>query len=141
MSISVLKQFISAPMQANGLEDCCGRTCVARKNARNVMARWMGEAAFPTTFQLISVSASLKSANELTNGGYCYFVHPYSPWERGTNENTNGLIRQYFPKNSDFTTISQQEINFTMDRLTNWPRKRLGYLSSNKVFFKSGVAL
>ena len=56
-----------------------------------------------------------------------YFAHPYSSWERGTNENTNGLIRQYFPKTRDFTTITQQEINMAMERLNNRPRKRLGY--------------
>jgi IS30 family transposase len=70
-----------------------------------------------------------------------YFAHPYASWERGTNENTNGLIRQYFPKNRDFTTITQQEINTAMERLNNRPRKRLGYLTPNQVFFKSGVAL
>ena len=70
-----------------------------------------------------------------------YFAHPYASWERGTNENTNGLIRQYFPKNRDFTTITQQEINHAMKRLNNRPRKRLGFLTPVQVFFKSGVAL
>ena len=70
-----------------------------------------------------------------------YFAHPYSSWERGTNENTNGLIRQYFPKNRDFTTITQQEIDTAMERLNNRPRKRLGYKTPSQVFFKSGVAL
>ena len=70
-----------------------------------------------------------------------YFAHPYSSWERGTNENTNGLIRQYFPKDRDFTTITQQEIDMVMERLNNRPRKRLGYKTPNQVFFKSGVAL
>lgn len=70
-----------------------------------------------------------------------YFAHPYASWERGTNENTNGLIRQYFPKGMDFTTITQQEINHAMKRLNNRPRKRLGYLTPAQVFFKSGVAL
>jgi IS30 family transposase len=70
-----------------------------------------------------------------------YFAHPYASWERGTNENTNGLIRQYFPKNRDFTTITQKEINFAMERLNNRPRKRLGYRTPNQVFFKSGIAL
>ena len=70
-----------------------------------------------------------------------YFAHPYSSWERGTNENTNGLIRQYFPKNRDFTTITQQEIDMAMERLNNRPRKRLGYKTPSQVFFKSGVAL
>lgn len=70
-----------------------------------------------------------------------YFAHAYASWERGTNENTNGLIRQYFPKNRDFTTITQQEIDVAMERLNNRPRKRLGFLTPNQVFFKSGVAL
>jgi IS30 family transposase len=70
-----------------------------------------------------------------------YFAHPYASWERGTNENTNGLIRQYFPKHRDFTTITQQEIDMAMERLNNRPRKRLGYLTPNQVFFKSSVAL
>ena len=70
-----------------------------------------------------------------------YFAHPYSSWERGTNENTNGLIRQYFPKNRDFTTITQQEINMAMERLNNRPRKRLGYQTPSQVFIKSDVAL
>jgi IS30 family transposase len=71
-----------------------------------------------------------------------YFAHPYASWERGTNENTNGLIRQYFPKNRDFTTITQQEINTAMERLNNRPRKRLGYQTPSQVFFSSsGVAL
>ncbi len=70
-----------------------------------------------------------------------YFAHPYSSWERGSNENTNGLIRQYFPKGMDFTAITQQEINHVMKRLNNRPRKRLGYLTPAQVFFKSGVAL
>ena len=70
-----------------------------------------------------------------------YFAHPYASWERGTNENTNGLIRQYFPKNRDFTTITQQEIDKAMNRLNNRPRKRLGFKTPNQVFFKSGLAL
>ena len=70
-----------------------------------------------------------------------YFAHPYTSWEYGTDENTNGLIRQYFPKNRDFTTITQQEINMAMGKLNNRPRKRLGYQTPNQVFFESGVAL
>ena len=62
-----------------------------------------------------------------------YFAHPYSPWERGLNENTNGLIRQYFPKSRDFTTITQQEINHVMNRLNNRPRKCLGIKTPNQV--------
>jgi IS30 family transposase len=65
-----------------------------------------------------------------------YFAHPYSSWERGSNENMNGLVRQYFPKKRSFATITQQEINFVMDRLNNRPRKCLGFKTPNDVFFK-----
>ncbi len=72
-----------------------------------------------------------------------YFAHPYSSWERGTNENMNGLVCQYFPKKCNFTTITDQEIEFVMERLNNRPRKCLGFKSPNQVFFNhsSVVAL
>lgn len=64
-----------------------------------------------------------------------YFAHPYASWERGVNENTNGLIRQYFPKGHDFTTITQRDIQKAMDKLNNRPRKCLGMKTPNQVFF------
>ncbi|MCK5826369.1 MAG: IS30 family transposase [Desulfuromusa sp.] len=71
-----------------------------------------------------------------------YFAHPYSSWERGTNENMNGLIRQYFPKHCDFRTVTDEDIQIAMERLNNRPRKCLGYRTPNEVFFsKSFVAL
>jgi len=72
-----------------------------------------------------------------------YFAHPYSSWERGTNENMNGLIRQYFPKKRSFATITEHEIQHAMERLNNRPRKCLGFKSPNQVFFNhsSVVAL
>jgi len=63
-----------------------------------------------------------------------YFAHPYASWERGLNENTNGLIRQYFPKSRDFTTITQKEIKQVMNKLNNRPRKCLGIKTPNQVF-------
>ncbi len=63
-----------------------------------------------------------------------YFAHPYASWERGLNENTNGLIRQYFTKGSDFTNITQKEINRAMNKLNNRPRKCLGIKTPNQVF-------
>lgn len=56
-----------------------------------------------------------------------FFAHPYASWERGLNENTNSLIRQYFPKNRDFTTITQVEINKVMDKLNNVQGNALAY--------------
>lgn len=71
-----------------------------------------------------------------------YFAHPYSSWERGTNENTNGLIRQYFPKDRDFTTIDNYEIETAMRKLNHRPRKRLGFKTPHEVFYEmKGIAL
>ena len=65
-----------------------------------------------------------------------YFAHPFAAWERGTNENTNGLVRQYFPKGSDFSKITEGDIQWAMARLNNRPRKRLNYRTPQRVFFK-----
>jgi len=70
-----------------------------------------------------------------------FFAHSYASWAHSINENTNRLIRQYFPKNRDFTTITQQKIDTAMERLNSRPRKRLGFLAPSQVFFKSGVVL
>jgi IS30 family transposase len=71
-----------------------------------------------------------------------YFAHPYASWERGTNENMNGLLRQYFPKKRDLRSVTDQEIQSAMNRLNNRPRKCLGYRTPNEVFFgESAVAL
>ena len=69
-----------------------------------------------------------------------YFAHPYHSWERGTNENTNGLIRWYFPKGTDFGRISDEEIKAVETALNNRPRKRLGWLTPLEAFNQS-VAL
>ena len=63
-----------------------------------------------------------------------YFAHPYHSWERGTNENTNGLIRYYFPKGTDFATVTDTEIRAVEQRLNNRPRKRLGWQTPQEVF-------
>lgn len=64
-----------------------------------------------------------------------YFAHPYASWERGTNENTNGLIRQYLPKNRNLTTLSTAEELMIMDRLNLRPRKCLAFKTPFEVFF------
>lgn len=63
-----------------------------------------------------------------------YFAHPYSPWERGINENTNGLIRNYFPKGTDFNKVSEREVNLVANRLNNRPRKTRDYKTPNELF-------
>ena len=64
-----------------------------------------------------------------------YFAHPYCSWERGLNENTNGLIRQFFPKQFDFRKITDEDIKRVMDLLNNRPRKTLGFKTPNQVFW------
>jgi len=63
-----------------------------------------------------------------------YFADPHSPWQRGTNENTNGLLRQYFPKGIDFRNISRQEIKRVQDQMNDRPRKALQYMKPDEAF-------
>jgi len=63
-----------------------------------------------------------------------YFCKPYHSWERGANENTNGLIRQYIPKGKDFSEVTNKQIKWIENKLNNRPRKRLGYLTPNEKF-------
>jgi IS30 family transposase len=63
-----------------------------------------------------------------------YFAKPYHSWERGANENTNGLIRQYFKKGTSFENITDQQVEFVQNQLNNRPRKKLGYLSPNEFY-------
>ena len=60
-------------------------------------------------------------------GVACYFANPYHSWERGTNENTNGLLRRFFPKGTDFKTLTKKEVNKAVWTINNRPRKCLGF--------------
>jgi len=64
-----------------------------------------------------------------------YFAHPYSSWERGTNENTNGLIRRFYPKGTDFNKLTETELKNLQNWLNNRPRKVLGYYTPAEMFF------
>jgi IS30 family transposase len=77
---------------------------------------------------------------EEDTGASVYFAHPYSSYERGTNENTNGLVRRYFPKGTDFAKVSAEEIARVEYALNTRPRKRLGWRTPLAVF-NEGVAL
>jgi IS30 family transposase len=61
-----------------------------------------------------------------------YFAHTYSSWERGGNENANGIIRRFFPKGTDFSKISLARIQAVEDWMNNYPRRILGGISANK---------
>ena len=73
-------------------------------------------------------------------GASVYFAHPHSPWERGTNENTNGLIREYLPKGLDFREVRNDDVLRIVERLNNRPRKCLGFRTPREAFFNLTVA-
>lgn len=70
-----------------------------------------------------------------------YFAHPYSPWERGTNENTNGLLRFFFPKGCNFLEVTDGELQRVVDLINNRPRKCLNWRTPAEVFCENCVAL
>ena len=109
----------------------------------------MGAPAFRATFK----SGTGDNGSEVADGGgmersgrrkgprtKVYYCHPYSSWERGTNENTNGLIRRWFPKGTDFSKVSVQEIQKVEDWLSAYPREILCFLSADSVFSTSFAA-
>jgi IS30 family transposase len=70
-----------------------------------------------------------------------YFAHPYHAWERGLNENTNGLIRQYFPKSVSLANVDPCELEKVQNKLNTRPRKSLGYATPVEIFYQYPVAL
>ena len=71
---------------------------------------------------------------ERKTGFNVYFADPYSSWQRGTNENTNGLLRQYFPKGCDLSRVTDQMLAEAVRKLNHRPRKCLGYRTPHEVF-------
>jgi len=70
-----------------------------------------------------------------------YFAHPYASWERGTSENTNRLLRQYYPKGTDFAEVSHYDLASTVESINERPRKCLGYQTPSEVFFGNSSSL
>jgi IS30 family transposase len=76
---------------------------------------------------------------EISHGTSLYFAEPGCPHQRGTNENTNGLLRQYFPKGTDFTTVTHQELRRVENLMNNRPRRCLGYRTPAEVFLDNSA--
>lgn len=126
-------------------------TMVERKTLYTVIVRLTGKRADLLAAAAICHMAHLKdkvktitfdnglefSGHEVIAKGLnadIYFAHPYASWERGINENTNGLIRQYFPKETNFNNVTDEQIRFVMDRLNSRPRASRGCRSPNELF-------
>jgi len=77
------------------------------------------------------------AATDKALGSVAYFADPYSSWQRGSNENLNGLVRQFIPKNRPLATVTDKELALIQDQLNNRPRKRLGYKTPHDVFTQS----
>jgi len=129
------------------LERRSGYVCVTKLPAKTAAATTHAVtqrlSAFPEELRQTmttdhgSENSDWKTIEAATNLS-CFFAHPYSAWERGSNENVNGLIRDYFPKGTDFTTIPEEELAYVERELNTRPRKRLGYRTPLEVL---GVAL
>ena len=123
-------------------------TAASVVRALDRLERKMGSPAFRSVFRSITVDNGSEFADAAGMEQSCrsqgqrtkvYYCHPYSSWERGTNENTNGLIRRWFPKGTDFTKVTTQEIQKVEDWLNAYPREILGFLSADAVF-SAGLA-
>ena len=133
-------------------------TLVERKSLYTVIVRLTGKRAdlladvliermeeFTDKVKTITFDNGLEFSDHVRMGialeAKIYFAHPYSSWERGINENTNGLIRQYFPKGTDFNTVTDEQIQKVMDRLNTRPRKTRGGKSPDEIFLGQRVEL
>ncbi len=74
---------------------------------------------------------------DLELGSTIYFADPFASWQRGTNENFNGLLRQYIPKDRPLSTVTQEELKMIENKLNHRPRKRLGFRTPHEVFHES----
>ncbi len=127
-------------------------TIVERKSGLVFITKLLGKTSADTTTAVVArlsripegIRKTLTLDNGPENSGWetvqrtlgiaVFLAHPYHSWERGTNENTNGLIRHYFPKKTDFTMLSEEELAQVEWELNSRPRKRLGWRTPLEVF-------
>jgi len=107
----------------------------AAMNAQSIKAFWKIPRAMRLTLTLDN-GKEFSQFKELESktGLDVYFADAYSAWQRGTNENTNGLLRHYFPKGIDFRKISEEELGLIIKKVNHRPRKCLNYRTPHEVF-------
>jgi IS30 family transposase len=120
----VTKHTVSAQVNSKSAEDVTRATIALLKPYRDVVHTITADNGKEFAYhQKISEALSAD----------VYFAHPYSSWERGLNENTNGLLRQYFPKSTDFKKVTQASVDHAVKRLNARPRKDLGFKTPGKL--------
>lgn len=138
VSVNTLVERVSGLVRISRLAD---RTAGSTRRAiASRLDRLPDDLRRTITFDRGSENACWNELEKELSGLSCYFAHAYSSWERGTNENTNGLIRWYLPKGTNFATIPDEVLKAIEDALNNRPRKRLGFKTPLEVFNES-VAL
>lgn len=110
----------------------------ATMNAQSIKSFWR----IPRTMRLTLTVDNGKEFSqfkelESKTGLMVYFADPYAAWQRGTNENTNGLLRHYFPKGIDFQKISEEELDLIIKKVNHRPRKCLNYRTPHEVFYQA----
>lgn len=95
--------------------------------------------SFPGVFHEVFKSITMDNGSEFAAHDKMptdnlYYCHPYSAWERGSNENQNRMIRRFYPKGTDFTHVTEDEIKFIEDWMNNYPRPMFGYKSSAELY-------
>lgn len=124
------------------------RTQKAVAGAINGMERQMGQAAFRAVFKSITADNGSEfldgeSLERSVTGGkrtHIYYAHPYSSWERGSNENANRIIRRFIPKGTDLSKLTRRHIRQVEDWINNYPRKILGFKTAEERFIKELAA-
>jgi IS30 family transposase len=108
-------------------------TLVERTSGFVVLAK-MSSASAADALESFGKEMSYHAALTLRTGVQVYFADPHSPWQRGSNENTNGLLRQYLPKGTDLSVYSQAELNQIALSLNTRPRKRHSFRTPLEVY-------
>lgn len=117
------------------------RTAVSVVRALNMIEKRIGSRKFKEKFKTITVDNGVeflnsegieKSRFSKDNRTTIFYCHPYSSWERGTNENINRMIRRFFPKGINFDEVTKKQVQFVEDWINNYPRKILGGISSSR---------
>ncbi len=126
-----------------------GGTQATVVRAINGIERQMGKEAFKVVFKSITADngsefLDFHALEKSVHGGlrrtHIYYAHPYSSWERGTNENTNRMIRRFIPKGSDISKITRAEIQKIEDWINRYPRKILDFKTAEEMFIQELAA-